>query len=1085
MATNSILPDEQQRKAIATDLDTTLLVEAAAGTGKTTSLATRMVALLREGKAEAQHTAAITFTRKAAAHLRQKFQNELEKAHAAEPAGESKDRLASALEHIDQLYIGTIHSFCAQLIRERPVEAGVDPGFTELEESEDAALRDACWHEYADRLFVEESPLLQQLEDYGVEFDRLQATYNILCYYPDVIPVVSDAPRPDFATARQQVREFLGYADRVLPDKPHEKGWDDLQIRLRRALRLQRVLDTTRDTEFVRLLESMDGKSGITQYKWASKETAKEALERFEKFRQDVIPPALRKWREYLHPILIEAVTPAVEQFAEHRRANAKLNFQDLLMIARDLLKDNPRIRHYFRQRFTHLLVDEFQDTDPIQAELILYLTGDDSNEMDWHKVRPVPGALFVVGDPKQSIYRFRRADISTYNRVREIIGRSGGKVLTLSTNFRSVESICTSVNETFDGIFPAKSTQEQAGQVRLHHQKTDGQGIAGVYKLQYSTSQIKSALGVDRVNNKEKVLTDAISISRWIRGAIDTALGIPDGDGATRKVEPGDFLIAVRRKKNLRAYTQALESLGIPFEIAGAGGFAESEEIQSLLPFLKCVVDPDDAICAVSYLRGPLCGTEDGALLEYKRAGGRFNYTVDVPAGASPKIAEAFGLLREAREWSRRLPPAAALARICERLGLVPEAACREFGNTRAGNLMKMLTLARNLSIDGESFAGIVTKLEELCSSGDAEEMGIEPGRSDAVRLMNLHKAKGLEAPIVFLADPTEGRDHDPEYHVDRASDPPQGHFIFWMPYGEHAKREIARPQDWDAKAEVEQRFQDAEEDRLVYVGATRAMNILVVSVYYSDSQKELKGPWTQLVDASTPDLPMLAPEPSGNQQEQVDLSNEFSAARGGLARVFDAAKTPSYAVTNVAKVTHDTAIGAVAHAENGHGLGWGRVLHTSLEALMRDPYLDVRLLVDNGLRQEEMPLDDADEIVRLVESVRASDVWTTACQAEKRYVEVPFALTVPSTDLGVSDGPAETVLSGVIDLVYWDGDSWVIIDYKSDVTANRIQGLINLYAPQVRCYQRYWQQLTGEPTRSALYFVDSGHAQWLADDL
>ena len=1082
MVTNGVLKDEQQRIAIATELDKTLLVEAAAGTGKTTSLVTRMVALIREGKAEAQHIAAITFTRKAAAHLRQKFQNELEKAHAAEQAAEVKQRLARALDEIDRLYIGTIHSFCAQLIRERPVEAGIDPEFTEIEEAADIALRDMCWHEYADRLFVEESPMLRQLEAYGIEFDRLQATYNILCYYPDVTPVVAAAGKPDFNRARGAVSEFLGFAERVMPVDPPGDGWDSLQSRMRRALRLQKVLDTARDTEFVRLLEALDGSGTVVLKRWPDSDAAKDMKERFAEFRENVVGPALREWREYLHPILINAVTPAVNYFTDYRRTNALLNFQDLLMIARDLLKNNPRIRRYFRQRFSHLLVDEFQDTDPIQAELMLYLTGEDSHEMDWHRVKPAPGALFVVGDPKQSIYRFRRADIATYNRVREIVEGSGGEVITLSTNFRSVESICNSVNTTFDDIFPPQSTEEQAGQVHLHFRRPDGAGLAGIYKLEHSTSEIKNRLNINRINDAHIARTDADAIARWIRGAIDSGMEIQEGDGRSRKVEPGDFLIAVRRKKNLRKYTQALESLGIPFEITGAGGFAESEEIRNLMPFLKCVVDPDDAISVVAYLRGPLCGTEDSALLEYKLAGGSFNYISGAPTGVCSGIVEAFGFLREAREWSRKLPPAAAFARIFERLGILPDAACREFGNTRAGNLMKMLTLARSLSIEGESFAGIVMKLEELLSA-DIEEMGIEPGRSDAVRLMNLHKAKGLEAPVVFLADPTVMKDHDPEYYIDRASDPPRGHFVFWMPQGEFQKREIALPLDWESKAAFEGQFQDAEEDRLLYVAATRAMNILVVSVYLNESKKpaERQGPWCRLIDGSTPELPCMSIQALAGDEAQVDLSIEFPMAREKLTAVFDAARRPSYAVANVTKITHNTESVLIPRAERGHGSGWGRVLHGTLEALMRSPDIDVRLLGENGLRQEEMPVDDAGEIVRLVESVRSSEIWVKACSAEKRFVEVPFALNVPSADLGITDGPAETVLGGVVDLVYWDGESWIIVDYKSDVTVNRLRGLIDRYAPQVRCYQRYWEQLTGEPVRSALYFVDNGHVEWL----
>ena len=783
---NAMLPDDSERKAIAGELDTTFLVEAAAGTGKTTSLSTRMVALLREGKAEAGQIAAITFTRKAAAYLRQKFQNILENAHALEASGENKDRLALALEQIDRCYIGTIHSFCARLLRERPVEAGVDPGFTELEEVDDADLRDRWWHDYTDRLFAEGSTLPADLERYGI-------------------------------------------------------------------------------------------------------------------------------------------------------------------------------------------------------------------------------------------------------------------------------------------------------GQVRLHPRRNSTAPIFGVYKLECSSSAIKTRLGISRVNKPHVVQVDSESIAQWIRAALDTGVQIQERDGLTRAVTPGDFLIVVRFKNSLRTYAQALEAVEVPFETTGAGGLSESEEIRTLLPLFKAVVDPDNAVSVLAYLRGPLCGADDRSIYDYKRADGEFNYASEPPAGTDKRIARAFAMLRDAREWSRKMPPAAALAQICNRLGVVANAAAQEFGATRAGNLLKMLAFARQLSVDGESFAAIVEHIEGLLDGADIEEMGVEPGRADAVRLMNLHKAKGLEAPVVFLADPTDGKDHSPEYYVDRSTDLPQGHFLITVPHGDHQKREIGRPLNWDAMATIEDRFQQAEEDRLLYVAATRAMDVLVVSTYLNDTKSPavVQGPWCQLVNGSREPLPVLTPRLNSVLSSDLpDLAAEYATVPGSIRSAFEMAGQPSYAVTQVTKVTH-SAGGLITRAENGHCAGWGRILHGCLEALMANPHADVALLTSNLLRQEELPQEDASEIVRLVESVLASDIWRQASEAERRYVEVPFAIKVPSSDLGLTGAPAETVLSGVLDLVYWDGASWVIVDYKSDVTLGRLRQLTEHYRPQVACYRTYWQQIT----KAALYFVDEDHLEWLED--
>ena len=168
-------------------------------------------------------------------------------------------------------------------------------------------------------------------------------------------------------------------------------------------------------------------------------------------FAGEVAQPLIQTWREHRYEPILRAIAPAREQYDRLRQEAGGLNYQDLLMKAADLLRDKPQIRKYFRKRFTHLLVDEFQDTDPIQAEVMLLLTAQRDAETDWRKCRPVDGSLFVVGDPKQSIYRFRRADIATYNQVRQIIERSGGQIVALSANFRTIGPLVEWVNETFD----------------------------------------------------------------------------------------------------------------------------------------------------------------------------------------------------------------------------------------------------------------------------------------------------------------------------------------------------------------------------------------------------------------------------------------------------------------------------------------------------------------------------------------------------------------------------------------------------------------------------------------------------------
>jgi ATP-dependent helicase/nuclease subunit A len=235
-----------------------------------------------------------------------------------------------------------------------------------------------------------------------------------------------------------------------------------LQKLLLQTFRRVRYLDLNKDLDFIKILEGLNRSVKVTQYKWPNK-AAKEQQALFDQLKEEVILPSLKRWNEYRHFFIMELIAPAVEHFERVRKLNSEMNFYDLLLQAATLLRENPEVRQYFQERFTHILVDEFQDTDPVQAQVVLYLTGEDLQEKVWQKIRVKPGSLFIVGDPKQSIYRFRRADIDTYNEVKRVIENSGGLVIPLTTNFRSVRGLCDWVNPIFKEKLPAQGTSYQA----------------------------------------------------------------------------------------------------------------------------------------------------------------------------------------------------------------------------------------------------------------------------------------------------------------------------------------------------------------------------------------------------------------------------------------------------------------------------------------------------------------------------------------------------------------------------------------------------------------------------------------------
>ncbi|HEY6928436.1 MAG TPA: UvrD-helicase domain-containing protein [Thermoanaerobaculia bacterium] len=1072
------LPDAAARERIEKSLDRNLFVEAAAGTGKTRSLVDRMVAMVREGTSSIERVSAVTFTIKAAAHLSERFQAALEDARRREGDATRRARLDAGIARLDRCFIGTIHAFCARLLRERPVEAGVDPEFAELDEAENLIAREEAWKSYTHRLFVEESPLLARLSALGVTLDSLKDTYELLADNTDVEPVrKSGGPAPDLEPARLALEEFLPRAAAELPSPAPAAGRDSFQRHLAEALRLQRLVDPSRPATIARLLVSLDANAKVTQNRWPHAQRAKKLAHEFDQLRSAVLSPALGAWREFLYPILIDAILPAVAEFRARRLADGRLNFQDLLLLARDLLRDHPSARRDFQSRFTPILVDEFQDTDPIQAEVILYLTGRDVTERHWRRLEPLPGSLFVVGDPKQSIYRFRRADIETYERVRERIVASGGEVVRLTSNFRSAEPICSWINRVFAPLFPDPATPEQAAYAALAAARPiEAEEPCGVFRLEVPGHSRGEAVA----------RADAEQIARWIRSALDGAtlpLEKKSRSNRTppRTFAPGDFMILSRHRWNLRLYARALEARRIPYEISGGGAFSDSREIGSLLPFLEAVLDPDNPLPLVAALRGDLFGVDDRALFEFKRGGGRFSFLTEPPAASDPRIRRAWTTFRDCREAVRRLPPAAALSTIVQRLGIVAAAAADELGETNSGNLLKAMTLARELSSRGEPFSAIVRHLRNLSEEGETEEMSSHPGRSGVVRLMNVHRAKGLEAPIVFLADPTGDLSTKVTWSVDRASDPARGYFRMTLPRGRFELVDIAHPAGWDEMAEREKRFLEAENDRLLYVAATRAEDLLVVSTQTKDGVPASKGPWANLVPYLSEKLPELAaPLATPLVGPWTDLEAERDAANEWQQQRLSRSAAPSYAVAQVTAVAHAAGV-APERTRTGRGMSWGRVLHRLLESKMKDSSIDIRAYAANLLADEERAPEDLEDAVRLVDAVGQSALWKRALASPARFVEVPFALMVPSSDLGTPGLPEKSLLYGAIDLVFEENGEWIVVDYKSDAVGPNLQALTAFYQPQVDHYRRYWEQLTGQPTRAGLFFIETGDEVWL----
>jgi len=1066
--------DEEDRRRIQTDLETNFVVEASAGTGKTSSLAARIVALVGSGAAETSEIAAVTFTKKAAAELRTRVAARLESRIRTVAAGAEKRRLCAARDRLDLAFIGTIHAFCSRLIRERPVEAGIDPEFREADEDAGALLREEAWRAGLDALRMDRRASAE-LDAMGVETHRLREAFEEIAEYPDVSIVPSAAPLPDFAGAVRATSDFLdalipalvAFGKSRAPDALAAAAWEAHYFRENRPLD-----DPAEAAAFLAFFREKKA----TQKNWPRPDLAKRFSDDAKTLQRDWIDPTLEAWWAFRYPVVVRFLTSTAEDFRRRRIDSGQPGFTDLLLLARDMLRDHGAVRDHFRRRYRRVLVDEFQDTDPVQAEAMLYLTANASAD-SWHRLVPSPGALFVVGDPKQSIYRFRRADIDVYLEVRAAIERSGGEVLRLSRSFRTAPALAGWINGVFSEHFQP-GVPHQAEDVPLDPGRPDPAGRipAGAFALVSEVAGRKTA-PVWRA--------DADAVARWISTAIaeGAAITVPEGGRENhRPVRASDFLVILRNATRLDAYARALESADVPAVVAGGKAFKDSEEVRALIPILRAAADPDDPVPVVAFLRGAFCGADDEALREFRASGGRFHLGVEPAPGTDPRIVAGFEMLRRAREISRRLPPGAAVERIVDRLGIVPAAYAGEAGERRAGNLAKARTMARGFSEQKASFSEVVEGLSALIADGEAPEMAIEPVREDAVRVTNLHKTKGLEAPIVFLAGPVSdsGREGATVW-IDRRREPPVGHFLI----RDDSNLEVARPLEWTEALRIEEEHEDAEKSRLLYVAATRAMNTLIVSGYVdvtTKSRKVVCGPWKDLVGDALPD----APDWTGRRVPQAAPA-EFrpdgaATAESLIAAAWQEIAVPSQASASPSKFETPAEFGR--REATGRGLSWGRVLHRLLEAAMRKGAgeADLEPLTAALLRAEERPAEELAEVRRVLGGILSSDLWRRAKASPERFVEVPFAAVVRSRDYGLPAPPDETLVNGAIDLVFREEGSWKLIDYKSDALTLPVEDLCRTYAPQLRAYRDQWERLTGDPTEAGLYFLEEpSRVHWL----
>ena len=872
MTPDLTLSDALDRQIIREALDDTVIVEAAAGTGKTTELVQRILNVLARGQARGgasiEQIVAVTFTEKAAGELKLRIRKDLEGLRQRSMGDDTRANLTDAIQRLEEAHVSTIHGFCADLLRERPVEAGVDPLFQVLTEAgaervfNEAfrawlhaqlehppegvrrALRRSVWSR--DGRDNDEGPIerirragreLAEWRDFPAawsrapfdrngELERLLARVHEVAALTGAAVSTRDVLYLDTLPIRELSHDVASAARFEVSDPD---GWEARLVDLAQNKNVRRAR---------RGRERAYGRDVPRDAVWAAFETLMHELDAFQAAADADLAALLR-----------EELRNVIVGYEKLKHRAGALDFVDLLLRARDLLAGDAHVRQAFQSRFTHLFVDEFQDTDPLQAEILLLLASDDPREHNWRNVTPRPGKLFIVGDPKQAIYRFRRADVETYREVHELLEKRGARPVYLRTSFRATPAIQRAVNAAFAPLMTGDRDTLQADYVPLN---PSPYRLDPIEQPALVALPVPEPYGMRRVAGYaiEKSLPDAIgAFVHWLLTASGWTVTerTPSDELPMRQpVQARHIAILFRRFLHFgddvtRPYVEALEARGVPHLLVGGKSFHEREEVETIRGALAAIEWPDDELSVFATLRGSLFAIDDETLLEYRhrhRSLHPFRVPEDLPPGLQP-VADALRLLRRLHTGRNYRPVGDTITQLLNATRAHVGFVLRSAGQQALANVLHVAELARQYEFGGGlSFRGFVEELREQAEGGQAAEAPILEEGSDGVRLMTVHKAKGLEFPVVILADMTAKlRSDRADRLIDRANNACYLRLGRWTPIelARNEAREISRDEQ--------------EGIRVAYVAATRARDLLVLPVV---GDVEWDGGWTGPMNAA-----------------------------------------------------------------------------------------------------------------------------------------------------------------------------------------------------------------------------------------
>ena len=1107
-----------------------IVVTAGAGTGKTRTLVARYLSLLVDG-VPLRSILAITFTKKAAREMRNRIRQEVRR-YLQRDIDNDRDHQwwQNVYDGLDAARISTIHTLCAEILRNHPAECGVDPAFEMIEEGQmalyqaqavDQALGWAIDDEKTVKLFSvfgarELRYLLGRLMEKRLDVHSLldKRNQNMWSSWKKIIldPILDFVEDSNVQEHFQSllaldrngvIQEAAGKGDALVPD-------------LRQALKSWRVIQAARkEDDWVRLSrelhplrESLKQKGRKDNWKPAEPKThIKHLQDRFDRSVAPIVKDGLdlgldKKLADDIVPALLQVFQRSEQIYTRKKSRERMLDFDDLEWKAVHVMRENRHVRYFWQERIEAVLVDEFQDTNGRQRDLLELITG-------------TGGELFIVGDGKQSIYRFRGADVAVFQEEEQAI-RSSGKGFHLSTSYRAHKELIEALNTLLAPVLKEEPREEYRSPFEPlePHRERPAKGIESPYVEFHLSIGKKSQGALDRAAE--------VSVNRVVE-IVGSGNDTQEKNGDT-DLGFGDIAILCRSSSSFPAYENALEEAGVPYLTISGRGFYERPEVRDILNALRAIADPQDDVAMSGLLRSPVGGLSDMALYRLRIAQKSrelvsiydvlFEEDLSFLSGEEKQVPRIRALIQDLHSDVGRIPVARLMRKFLRSTAYL--SALERAGFSRGKqNIRKLLSDAYQSGMVSISrFLSYVDELRDV-SVREGEAQAIAAG---AVQIMTVHQAKGLEFPIVVIGDVSRGTPRIRDVILDDRFGVVPPLTVEKLVTGQGQPTEVNKMGSavYRFAAERESNQEDAESDRLLYVAATRAQEKLLLSGVLSGIKKDgtpysLQG-WLNKLGTplglddlqipydpegekihtfrlNEPPTPILCSiyEPGSYQIQQVEVGDPpLPAELPDDLSLLDPLEAMERSEDPKREERERRIWHVVPRIDYPSAPAWliGKLVHRTISQWMFPSWEQDRLRAwirreaeSSGLSAESHTREAVNQTMHLIAQFQNHALFAEMNSALRRYHEIPY-----TTD---RSGQVE---QGVIDALYQKNGTWSLAEFKTDrvIDEEQINDLLREkdYLDQVGTYVDVVEDMLGQRPRPVLCFLNCQQGVKLVQD-